>query len=101
MTLWTVTSQAPLSMEFPRQEHWRGLTFPSLWDLPNPGMENSSPALQAISLIESLVKPYHTYTEMNLSPLYGIVNKYYLEMEQRPKNKNENFKLLEENVRII
>ena len=27
--LWTVAHQAPLSMEFSRQEHWSGLPFPS------------------------------------------------------------------------
>ena len=30
---WTVALQAPLSMGFPRQEHWNGLPFPSLGDL--------------------------------------------------------------------
>ena len=28
-TLWTVAYQAPQSMEFPRQEYWNGLPFPS------------------------------------------------------------------------
>ena len=36
-------------MEFSRQEYWSGLPFPSLWDLPNPGIEPRSPALQADS----------------------------------------------------
>ena len=31
--------RAPLSMRFPRQEHWSGLPFPSPGDLSNPGME--------------------------------------------------------------
>ena len=31
--------QAPLSMEFPRQEYWNGLPFLSPRDLPNPGIE--------------------------------------------------------------
>jgi len=35
----------PLSMEFSQQEYWRGLLCPSLGDLPNPGMEPTSPAL--------------------------------------------------------
>ena len=35
-TPWTVAHQAPLSMEFPRQEHWSGLPFPSPGDLPVP-----------------------------------------------------------------
>ena len=37
-------------MEFSRQEYWRGLPIPSLGDLPNPGTEPGSPALQADSL---------------------------------------------------
>ena len=48
--LWTAARQAPLSMEFSRQEYWNGLPFPSLGDLPNPGIEPGSPALQADSL---------------------------------------------------
>ena len=38
------------SMGFSRQEHWSGLPFPSPGDLPNPGIEPGSPALQADSL---------------------------------------------------
>ena len=38
-TPWTVAPQAPLSMGLSRQEHWRGLAFPSPWDLPDPGNE--------------------------------------------------------------
>ena len=40
----TVARQAPLSMGFPRQEHWSGLPFPSLGDLPRPGIKPASPA---------------------------------------------------------
>ena len=40
----------PLSMEFSRQEYWSGLPFPSLGDLPNPGVEPRIPALQADAL---------------------------------------------------
>ena len=47
---WTVACQAPLSMEFPRQEYWSGLPFPSPGDLPNPGIKPRSPALQAEAL---------------------------------------------------
>ena len=42
MTLWTVARQAPLSMEFSRQEHWSELLFPSPGDLPDLGMELKS-----------------------------------------------------------
>ena len=50
MTPWIVAHQAPLTMEFSRQEYWSGLPFPSPGDLPNPGIESRSPALQADSL---------------------------------------------------
>ena len=47
---WTVACQAPLSMEFFRQEYWSWLPFPSPGALPDTEMEPSSPALQADSL---------------------------------------------------
>ena len=46
-----IACQAPLSMEFSRQEYWSGVPFPSLGDRPHPGMEPRSPALQAGSLL--------------------------------------------------
>ena len=49
-TPWTVAYQAPPSMEFSRQEYWSGLPFPSPGDLPGPGIEPRSPALQADAL---------------------------------------------------
>ena len=39
MTPWTISHQAPLSMEFSRQVYWSGLPFPTPGDLPNPGIE--------------------------------------------------------------
>jgi len=45
-----VACQASLSMEFSRKEYWSGLTFPSPGDLPDPGIELGSLALQADSL---------------------------------------------------
>ena len=45
-TRWTVACQEPLSMGFLRQEYWSGLPFPSPEDLPGPGIEPRSPALQ-------------------------------------------------------
>ena len=58
-TPWTVAHQAPLSMGFSRQEYWSGLPFPSPGDLPDPGIEPWSPALQADSLPSELPgKPY-------------------------------------------
>ena len=53
-TPWTVTCQAPLSMEFSGQEYWSELPFPSPGDLPDPGIKPRSPALQADSLPSEL-----------------------------------------------
>ena len=47
---WTVAHQAPLSMGFSRQEYWSGLPCPPPGDLPNPGIETRSFAVQAGSL---------------------------------------------------
>ena len=62
-TLWSEAHQAPLSMEFSRQEYWSGLSLPSPGNVPNPGIEPESPALQADSL---------------LSEPPGMLNIYYL-----------------------
>ena len=59
VTPWTAACQVPMSMGFPRQEHWNGLPFPSLEDLPDPGIEPVSPALQVNSLaLNHLGSPY-------------------------------------------
>ena len=46
VTPWTVPCQ---SLGFSRQEYWNGLPFPSSGDLPNPGIESRSAALQSDS----------------------------------------------------
>ena len=50
VTPWPEAHQAPLSVGFSRQEYWSELPFPSPGDLPNPGIEPGSPALQVNSL---------------------------------------------------
>ena len=45
LLVWTGVCQAPLSMEFSRQEYWSGLPFPSPGNLPDPGIDPVSPAL--------------------------------------------------------
>ena len=50
-SLWTVAHQDPLSMGFPRQEYWTALSFPSPWNLLNPGIKPGSPALADVFLI--------------------------------------------------
>ena len=49
-TPWTVVYQAPPSMGFSRQEYWSGVPFPFPGDIPDPGIEPWSPALQADAL---------------------------------------------------
>ena len=44
-----VDHQAPLSMEFSKQEYWRGLPFPPPGDLPNPGIKLMSPVSPALA----------------------------------------------------
>ena len=50
VTPWTVAYQASPSMRFSRQEYWSGLLFLSPGDLPDPGIEPGSPALEADAL---------------------------------------------------
>ena len=63
-----IALQAPLSMEFARQEYWSGLPFPSSRDLADPGIESRSPELQADSLSSEPPRIYiiynvHTYAK--------------------------------------
>ena len=54
VTPWTVACQGSPFLGFSRQEYWSGLPFPSPGDLPHPGIEPKSPALQADSLLTEL-----------------------------------------------
>ena len=49
-TSWTVAHQAPLSLEFSRQEFWSGVPFPPLGDLPNPGIKPTSLASPLVAV---------------------------------------------------
>ena len=71
-TPWTVTYQAPLSMGFSRQEHLSGLPCPPPGDLPDPGIQPMSPALQVDSLpTEPPGKPHDTKSGVkNIYPFY-------------------------------
>ncbi|XP_055286142.1 guanine nucleotide-binding protein subunit alpha-15 isoform X1 [Moschus berezovskii] len=70
-TPWTVACQAPLSLEFSRQEHWSGLPFPSSGDLPDSGikpMSLASPALPSSPRrTESRVLKRYLYTFVHSS----------------------------------
>ena len=64
-TLCSVVCQAPLPMEFSRQEYWSGLPFPSLGDLPDQGIKGRFPVLRANSLpSESPGKPQLCLTSL-------------------------------------
>ena len=53
-------------MDFPRQDYWSGLPFPSPGDLPDPGIEPGSPALQADALPSELLgKPGNRKSLLN------------------------------------
>ena len=78
-----VAHQAPLSMEFSRQEYWSGLPFPPPGDLPNPGTKPGSPAFQADALPSELPgKPKHEMG-VNLLALFSsplqvqLLRKYF------------------------
>ena len=46
---WTIACQAPLSVGFPREECWSGVSSPTPGDLPDPGMEPVSLASLALA----------------------------------------------------
>ena len=48
-TPWTVARQAALSMSFSRREYWSGLPLPSPGDLPDPGIQFTSPESPALA----------------------------------------------------
>ena len=57
---WTVALQAPLSREFSRQEYYSGYPFPSLENLPDPGIELESSTLQWFFSIRATKKFLHS-----------------------------------------
>ena len=61
--------QAPLSMALSRQEYWSGLPFPFSGDLPNPGIEPTSPALQADALLTELRMESNRTEQLNSNHL--------------------------------
>ena len=73
-TPWTVTRQAPLSMEFSRQVYWIGLPCPPPGNLPNPETEPRSPILQAYFLpSEPPGKPKPESTESGVQTYMGTI----------------------------
>ena len=69
VTLWFVAPQAPLSMEFSRQEYWSGLPCPPLGNLPDPGIKPLS--LMSPALAGGFFTTSATW-EAHLVPLAGV-----------------------------
>ena len=93
MALWTVALQAPLPMEFFRQEYWSGLPFPS-GDRPNPGIKPGSPALEADSLpSEPPGKPYIS--------VYICHTHIYIHIEREKEREKEIYWHTVDNITIL
>ena len=91
-TPWTVAYQAPWSMGYSRREY-SGLPFPSPEDLPDPGIEPGSPALQADSLLFELqgrpLKLKKT-SQQNQSSIHSFGE--YLPSQTSPKSLKTTYK---------
>lgn len=87
MTLWAIIAhQAPLSVEFSRQEYWSELPFPSPRDHPHPGIKPKSPTLAGgFFTTEPPGKPPNTFT-LSIKPhsVGHLVGWYMLPWSHRP-----------------
>ena len=68
--VWPRLFKMNFSMKFSRPEYWSGYPFPSPGDLPNPGIEPRSPALQADSF------PTELSGKLQISPTHPHVWNY-------------------------
>ena len=64
-----VAHQAPLSMGFPRQDYWSGLSFPSPGDLSDPGIKTVS-----VHMVISSVAPHEDLELPAISHLHSVFN---------------------------
>ena len=87
-TPWTVIYQAPPSVGFSRQEYWSGLPLPSPGDLPNPGTEPGSSALQADALPSEPPGKTKTHTKRIKKSLYAFIKWIKLRINSLPKEKS-------------
>ena len=90
---WTIARQAPLSMEFSRQEYWSGLPFPSPGDRPYPGIKPTTLRLlhwQVDSLpLHHLGNPHvHSTFHLKLEQ-YRACRRYRERLELFLSTKNE------------
>ena len=93
-----VAHQAPLPMEFSRQEYWSGLPCPPPGDLPNPGMQPKSPAspalvgtffttsttweciniCKALKIVDGMQKRCLLHCDCTYCEIYQVIGKYFL-----------------------
>ena len=77
-TPWTVAHQTPLSMEFPRQEYWRGLPFPSPGNPPDPRSEprrHGNPRICYFSLIHDDAVLFYITLPTDIANSFHIIVK--------------------------
>ena len=75
------------SMGFSRQEYWSGLPFPSPGDLPNPGIEPGSPALEADALAsEPPGNPCIAKLRLKLKKIGKATRPFRYDLNQIPYN---------------
>ena len=89
--------EAPVSMRFPRQEHCRGLPILSLGDLPDPGIQPGSPALQvdSLSYVCSFLKLSFLFTLLfHVFPVTTFLHKLTLDLSQNIDNMTLKYALL-------
>ena len=74
VTPWTEACQSPLSIGFSRQEYWSGLLLPPARDLPDTGIEPTSPALAGrffTTETPGFSKEFHTGQHLHI-PLFHL-----------------------------
>ena len=76
VTPWTVAHQASLSIRFSRQEYWSGLPLLSPGDLPHPGIELGTPALQADTLPSEPPGNPHSHSSCSVNMLTECSKSY-------------------------
>ena len=86
MTPWTIAHSALLSMGFPRQEYWSGLTLLFPTDLPNPGIETTSPALAGGFF--STEPPEKPQRLGNIRPIHPQRQGTHVDNHHMPQGKN-------------
>ena len=79
VTPWTVARQAPLSVEFSRQEYQSGLPFPTPGDFPNPGIKPDS----CVSYIGRPIL-YHCATRLKLKKVWNTTSPFRYDLNQIP-----------------